>query len=154
MLQHPIIKGILGVAIFIIVAELLAAMIPDAWASMSFPVGDRFVVELGDIPQWVIAIVAGGTLYKSWKAEKHAALAVKAVTAVAADITAIHHETNSMRAALEAAQFAKGELSGGQRESERAAAATASDKEIVRSDAVADAQTEAQVRAANEPKIP
>jgi hypothetical protein len=73
---------------------------------MIFPVPTTpVVVDLGELPGWIIAIIAGMWLWKSWRADHK-------LIGVANDLAAVKHETNSMRAALEAAKLAEGNLAG------------------------------------------
>jgi len=73
---------------------------------MIFPLPTTpIVLNLGDLPGWIIAAVAAAGLWKSWRAERK-------LTVVANDVAAVKHETNSMRAALEAAKLAEGNLAG------------------------------------------
>jgi hypothetical protein len=63
------------------------------------------LIDVGDLPAWLIALIAGASLWKSWRAEHK-------LTKVAADMAQVKHETNGMRAALEAAKLAEGNLAG------------------------------------------
>ena len=111
--QHPIAKGILAVAAFVIVAEVAIAYAPPAWGNVSLPIPfTPVVVQLGDIPQWVIAVIAAAGLWKSWKAERNSATAAELSASTAVDVAAVKHETNSMREALEEAAKARGILEG------------------------------------------
>lgn len=132
--SHPFIKWTIGIVTFIAAAEILVGYMPPAWAAASIHVTDRIVIELGDIPQWIIAFVAAAGLYKAWRAEVSATLAVK-------KIEEVRHETNSMRAALEA----EAKASGKQERNDELAA----EKALVRSDSVADAEAAAKVRVAD-----
>ena len=100
------------------------------------------VIDLGDVPQWFIAIAAAGVLYKVWQTEKHTSDSLD-------KIEQVRHETNSMRSALESASKAEGRLEGRQEMRAETAAAKETAKEVVRTDAVADAETQAKVRAAD-----
>ena len=100
------------------------------------------VIDLGDVPQWFIAIAAAGVLYKVWQTEKHTSDSLD-------KIEQVRHETNSMRSALESASKAEGRLEGRQEMRAETAAAKETAKEVVRTDAVADAETAAKVRAAD-----
>jgi hypothetical protein len=70
------------------------------------------VINLGDLPSWVIAMVAAAGLWKAWKAERHSAKAAAIAATSAVQIDLIHAETNSMRAQLELAATARGVLEG------------------------------------------
>ena len=107
----------------------------------AIPIGS-IVIDVGDVPQWFIAIAAAGVLYKVWKTEDHTANTLE-------KIEQVRHETNSMRSALELASKAEGRLEGRQEMRAEAAAAKETAKEVVRTDAIADAQTQAAVRAAD-----
>lgn len=137
--SHPIIRGALGTAAFIAVAEWLVWLTSAAWAVV-IPIG-TYRIDFGDVPQWIIAIVAGIGMWKSWKAEQHALIAV-------AKIEEVRHETNSMRAALELSKIQEGRK---QVHDETAAAASAAKetKEDNRVEAVADAKAAAEVRASD-----
>ena len=103
---------------------------------------DGIIIDIGNVPQWFIAIAAAGVLYKVWVSEKHTAEALTKIEQVC-------HETISMRAALELASKAEGRLVGRHEMREEMAATITAEKETVRHDAVADAETQAQVRAAD-----
>lgn len=137
--HHPFIKGVIAVAAFILIAEILVAMAPLAW-SVEIPITDHLTVNLGDLPQWIIALVAAGGLYKAAKAEQHALVAV-------AKIEEVRHETNSMRAAIEASQYKDGKAEGRRQERENIANAA----DAVRSEAVADAATKAEIKVIENP---
>ena|SRR3990172_3611466 len=110
-----------------------------AWSTFALHLTD-VTIDLGNLPSWIVALVAAGSFWKSWKAEKSAKIAVT-------KIEEVRHETNSMRAALEAAKFKDGKIEGrAQVQAELAEA-----KELVRTDAVADAHAAADVRAAEMP---
>lgn len=71
--------------------------------------------DFGTIPNWLMGLAAIGMLILSWStkrdARKAAALAAKAValTVVVVDkIEEVRHETNSMRAVIEAAKLQEG----------------------------------------------
>ena len=103
------------------------------------PVGS-IVVDIGSVPQWLIAGAAAVGLYKIWKAEGKVGLVLEKVEQV-------RHETNSMRGALELASKAEGRLEGRQEMRVETAAAKDAAKEAARADTIADAQTSAAVRA-------
>src|SRR3990167_3558876 len=103
----------------------------------AIPIGS-VVIDIGELSQWFIAIAAAFVVYKVWRAEGK-------VSEIREDISKVRHETNSMRSALELASRAEGRLAGRQEMREETVAA----KEIVRTDAVADAETAAKVHAAN-----
>lgn len=54
---HPIIVGLASGALFFAVVVALLAVVPPAWA-LSIPVGNLFVVDLGDLAPWVSIFVA------------------------------------------------------------------------------------------------
>lgn len=107
----------------------------------AIPVGG-IIIDIGDVPQWFIAMAAAGVLYKVWKTEKHTAESL-------GKIEQVRHETNSMRSALELASKAEGRLEGRQEMREEAIAGKIAAKDTVRSDLIADAETAAKVRAAD-----
>ncbi len=107
----------------------------------AIPVGS-VIIDIGEVPQWFIAIAAAFVVYKVWRSEHK-------VSEIREDVSKVRHETNSMRAALELASRAEGRLAGRQEMREETAAARIVAKETVRTDAVADAETAAKVHAAN-----
>jgi hypothetical protein len=54
--------------------------------------------DIGTVPQWITALVSLAVYWKARNAAK--------------EISLVHHETNSMRAALEVAKKAEGNLEG------------------------------------------
>jgi hypothetical protein len=156
MFNHPLVKGAALVAIFVVAAELLVGLTSFAWATVSVPIPlTGYTIDLGELPQWIIALVAAGGLWKSWKAEQHAAIAAKAALASAEQIGLIHKETNSMRAALELAATAKGELAGREKLTAELAGQGEADKATVRTNAIADAESEAKIEAIkNQQNVP
>lgn len=138
MWQHPIVRGAVGVAAFVVVAEItLDVLQPVAWAAVMIPLTERITISLGDLPQWVIAIVAAGGFWKAYNAEKHAREAV-------GKIEEVRHETNSMRTAIEASKLAQGKREGRAEVRDEIAA----EKVVQREDAVADAATAAKIAGA------
>lgn len=107
----------------------------------AIPIGGE-VIDIGDVPQWFIAITAAFVVYKVWKLEKHIADSLD-------KIEQVRHETVSMRSALELASKAEGRLQGRQEMRTEMAAARETAKEAVRHDAIADAETQAKVMAAD-----
>lgn len=104
------------------------------------------IVNLGDLPSWIIAFTAAGGLWKAWKAERHSAKAVALGIATVAQVEAIHKETNSMRAQLETAAIAKGVLTGRTQVHDEQAAQITLDKDAIRTDAISDAETAEKIR--------
>ena len=145
MLKHPIIRGMLGTTAFIVAAEWFVWLTSAAWAIV-IPMG-AYRIDLGDLPQWVIALVAAIGMWKSWKAEKHAMDAASAAVIAVAKIEEVRHETNSMRAALELAKLAEGRKQVHDEIAE--AASTVKDaKDNARAEIVADAEAAAKISAA------
>ena len=107
----------------------------------AIPIGS-IVIDIGEVPQWFIAVAAAFVVYKVWRAESK-------ISEVREDVSKVRHETNSMRSALELASRAEGRLAGRQEMREETAAAEIVAKETIRTDAVADAETAAKVYAAN-----
>ena len=107
----------------------------------AIPVGN-VIINIGDVPQWFIAIAAAFVVYKVWRSADR-------IVEIRDDIGKVRHETNSMRSALELASKAEGRLEGRQEMREETAAAKTKAKEALRTDAVADALTAAKVRAAD-----
>ena len=104
------------------------------------------LIDIGDVPQWFIAIAAAAVAYKVWKTNSR-------MDDVVEKIERVRHETNSMRASLELASKAEGRIQGRQEMRDEIAIARDVAKEVVRADAIADAQTSAAVRAAD-PEAP
>src|ERR1700694_555495 len=140
MFRHPLFVGLLLVASFVALAELLLLLFaPSAWADVLIPIPmTNGVVSLGELPQWIIAALAATGLWKSWRVEQH-------MVAVAADMHDVKHETNSMRTPLEAAKLAEGKLEGRKELHAEQASIAAEDKEVAHTDAIADAETAAKV---------
>jgi hypothetical protein len=105
------------------------------------PIGS-IVIDVGNVPQWFIAIAAAAVVYKVWVSERHASDIVE-------KIEQVRFETSSMRSALELASKAEGRLQGRQEMREETVAAHEVAKETIRTDAIADAATHAAVRAAD-----
>lgn len=103
---------------------------------------DGIVIDIGDIPQWFIAIAAAFVVYKVWISEKHTADLLE-------KIEQVRHETTSMRSALEMASKSEGRLEGRQEMRAESIAARETAKDVVRHDAIADAETQAKVKAAD-----
>jgi hypothetical protein len=100
------------------------------------------VINLGDLPSWIIALVAAGGLWKAWKAERNSAKAATIAASSATAIEAIHKETNSMRSQLETAATARGVLVGRTQAHDEHAASLIQE----RSDAVSDAETAEKIK--------
>jgi hypothetical protein len=109
------------------------------------------VINLGDLPSWVIAGVAAAGLWKAWKAERNSAKAATIAASSATAIEAIHKETNSMRSQLETAATARGVLVGRTQVHDEHAAQLTSDKDTVRSDAISDAETAEKIKGIQSP---
>ena len=105
------------------------------------PIGS-IIIDIGNVPQWFIAIAAAFVVYKVWKS-------AGGIVEIRDDIGKVRHETNSMRSALELASEAKGRLEGRHEMREEVAAADVVAREAARTNAVADAETAAKVRAAD-----
>jgi len=114
--------------------------IQSLWSALSLQITEHVTIDLGNLPSWIVALVAAGGFWKSWKAEKSAKIAVT-------KIEEVRHETNSMRAALEASKYKDGKIEG----RAQVHAELAEAKELVRTDAIADAHAAADVRAAEMP---
>ena len=99
-------------------------------------------IDIGNVPQWFIAVAASFVVYKVWKSADR-------ITEIRDDLGKVRHETNSMRSALEAASKAEGRLEGRQEMRAETAAAKETAKGTARDDLIADAQTKAAVRAAD-----
>jgi hypothetical protein len=137
--RHPLFIGLGLVAAFVALAELALLLAPSAWADVLVPVPmTNIVISLGELPQWVIAVVAATGLWKSWRVEQH-------MVAVARDMHDVKHETNSMRTALEAAKLAEGKLVGRRELRDELASSDAQTKEVTRAAAISDAETAAKV---------
>lgn len=126
MALHPIIKWTIGIATFVVAAEIMVGYIPPAWSAASIQVTDRIVIELGDVPQWIIALVAAAGFWMTWR---KASVGVAKIDAVAVQIDGLlaerdkakvkEGEQKGRQAGVEAAeQLAEGQRQG--RESERA----------------------------------
>lgn len=83
--QHPLILGLACGAAAFLAATIFVATIPPAWA-VSFPVGNLFVVELGELPPWITAIVFLLTWWEAHRAKKIAKEGVVKIDAVATQI--------------------------------------------------------------------
>ena len=138
LFQHPLVRGGLAVAAGVALAEFALLFAPEAWAAVTLPIPlTPIIINLGELPQWIIAVAGGMGLWKSWRAEQQARRAAHVATAAsvqieksAAQIDLIHKETNSMRAQLEAATIAKGVLAGREEKTQEIAAeASAAEKE-------------------------
>jgi uncharacterized protein YqgV (UPF0045/DUF77 family) len=152
MFQHPLVRGIAVVAIFVVTAEIVVGLTSFAWAAISVPIPlTNYTINLGELPQWVIAIVAALGLWKSWRIEKHMAEVALQTTATATDMRDVKHETNSMRTAIEAAKLAEGILAGRKEAHEEIATQAAVDKQAVRTDAISDAETAATIKTIETP---
>jgi len=105
------------------------------------PIGN-VIIDIGNVPQWFIAVAAAALAYKVWRTDNK-------TTDVLGKIEQVRHETNSMRSALELASRAEGRLQGRKEMRDEAVASRAEAKEVVRTDAIADATTSAAIRAAD-----
>lgn len=124
-------KRIVGVFDVLCLIAILAILMIPALAATTIPIaGTNYVVNLGDVPAWILSIAAVVNIWMVWSLHHKTEL--------------IHKETNSMRAALELAAEAKGKLAGEQLAHEAIDVA----KVAARNDAVADAEAAAKVRAA------
>ena len=112
------------------------------------------VINLGDVPSWIIAAVAAGGLWKAWKAERNSAKALAVGVSTAAHVEAVHQETNSMRTQLEAAATARGVLAGRTQVYDEHAEQMIHDKANVRSDAISDAETAEKIKDIQSPPPP
>jgi hypothetical protein len=85
-----------------------------------------FDIMIRDFPQWITLLITLGTLFKAWQSERTSRrngeinrMVSEAVEKAIVKITQIQHETNSMRAELEKAAQARGELIGQEKERDR-----------------------------------
>jgi hypothetical protein len=146
-MHHPIVRGVTYVAIFVVAAEIAVALTSFAWADVIVPIPfTATTVNLGELPQWVIALVAGVGLWKSWRIEQHVAAVAASTHDTAADMRDVKHETNSMRTALEAAKLAEGKLAGRRELHAEIAEQSITDKATVRTDAISDAETADKIK--------
>lgn len=93
------------ITIAITTAVLFVSVILYGYPPMIIPIANHIVKNLGDLPQWIIALVALGSFWKSSMAAKQAAIAVT-------KIEEVRHETNTMRAELQIAKKAEGKSEG------------------------------------------
>lgn len=133
---------------------IIAILTIPALADVAVPIPlTRYIINLGDLPPWIMAFVVAITWYEARAARKHAAaagvtssIAVAAIKEIAPKIEKIEIETNSMRAAAEAAKLKEGR---NQVHEEIAAANT-----LARTEAVADAETKAKIATLEAPPVP
>lgn len=122
--QHPLILGLTcGIAVFA-AATLVVATIPPAWA-VSIPIGSLFgtpyVINLGDLPPWIGAIVLAMTWWEARKAKKTAAVSVATSEANALKIDAVATKIDGMLVDRDRANVKVGEAKGRQAGEETAA---------------------------------
>lgn len=146
MSKHPFFKGIVFIVAFVIVAEFLVILIPPAWAATTIQITDRIVIDLGDLPQWVIGIVAALSLWKSWSADNKAKLAVS-------KIEEVRIQTDGMLTSLKDAEKAKGNLEGREELKGEIIDSAVVKKETARRDVIDDAETAAKVLAIEVGKV-
>ena len=140
--RHPIVKGAISIAAFVAIAEIAVAATSFAWANVIVPIPlTPIVISLGDLPQWIIALVAGAGLWKSWSIERHVAVVAQTAAVTAADMKDVKQQTNGMVTALKAAELASGKLEGRKELQAEIVQQAVSEKELKRADAVADAET-------------
>lgn len=131
VIQHPVIDGVAcGVAFFVISTILISVAFPAL--AVSIPITERFVIDLGDLPPWIAAIVAIAVYWEARKAKQHAAEAVAVSKDVAIKVDGVLADRD------------KGKVAEGEK---KAHEETAAAKDVASADAVRDAGTAASISA-------
>lgn len=99
--------------------------------------GDKIISYIGVLPDWIIAAVAVGGFWLTWRKAKEAANEAKAATALIANVS------TQIDGLLQERDKAKVEEGASKTHADLARA-----KEVVRAEAIADADADAKVRAA------
>lgn len=109
--RHPGLKWALGAVEFAFIDVMLIAGLTPAWAAaISIPVaGTTYNINLGNWPDWIIALVAAGGFWKAWRAEQRATEAAKLGAANAQNLAAVGVKIDGMLADRDKAKVREGE---------------------------------------------
>lgn len=110
--QLPILKGVAGGAMFVIVTSLLISFVLPAWA-VSFPIGP-YVIDLGEIAPWIGIGVTLFIWYDAREAKKKASEAAALAGTAVTKIEAAAVQIDGLLAERDKAKVIEGEARGQQ----------------------------------------
>lgn len=132
--RHPVMLGLACGVAFFLFAAVLISFVPPAWAAVSIPITDRITIDMGELLQWAQFILGAAGFWLVYS--KASAAEKKASGAETASLLAVKQTDGVLE---KVADLAKKE--GRQEERTQVAAA----KELVRSEAIVDAEHKARV---------
>lgn len=111
--KHACFDVVIGGFTAVFATAILFSYIPPAWA-VSVPIGNLFVVDLGDLPPWIGALVALAIWWDAHQAKKKAAEAVAKASVGVAKIEAVAHQIDGLLAERDKTKVREGEAKGKQ----------------------------------------